>query len=314
MTGLLKIRENFRKTYVSYGTYIDPILHFIVIFTSLSILNANIGAMELLENPIVVIILSIVGAFLPLKYIVMLLLVAIVAHASAMYIEIGALVFALILVMYLLFLRFTPKDSIILLLIPLLFFIKIPYVVPLTVGIVCTPASIVSVSFGVILFFLLNYISGNMSEIMSVSSDGVTMMTKLATEVFSSRELYLTIVAFALVILVVYFIKKMSIDYSWTIAIIVGAILCVIIMLIGAMMFDMSEIVSVESIIIGNIVSLIIAYLIKYMIHSVDYSRTEFTQFEDDDFYYYVKAVPKLKVTKSHVSVKRINARKVKKK
>ncbi len=33
-------------------------------------------------------------------------------------------------------------------------------------------------------------------------------------------------------------------------------------------------------------------------------------QFEDDEYYYYVKAVPKLTVTRPDVKVKRINTRK----
>ena len=42
--------------------------------------------------------------------------------------------------------------------------------------------------------------------------------------------------------------------------------------------------------------------------------RSEKTQFEDDDYYYYVKAVPKIKVTTPEVSIKRINAQKATKK
>lgn len=48
------------------------------------------------------------------------------------------------------------------------------------------------------------------------------------------------------------------------------------------------------------------------MILAVDYSGTEYIQFEDDDYYYYVKAIPKIKVTASDVQVKRINVKKMK--
>ena len=36
----------------------------------------------------------------------------------------------------------------------------------------------------------------------------------------------------------------------------------------------------------------------------MDYTRTEKVQFEDDDYYYYVKAVPKIKVTVSDTKPK----------
>lgn len=315
MNNLLMIREQLKKIYGMYGTYIKPAIHFIVMLVSIIIINANAGAMALLKNPAVVVIISLIGAFLPVKFKTILLSLIIVAHMSAIAVEIGAMIFLIMLIMYLLFFRFTPKDSVILILIPLLFFIKIPYVVPLTVGMASTPFSIISVSFGVIIFYILNYISTNLDAIMAAAStDGMGQMTKIAGQVFTSKELYLIIIAFALVVAVVYFVKRLSIDYSWIIAVVSGGVLCIIIMLIGELIFDMGEVVSVVSIIIGGIISIVLALGIRFFIHSVDYSRTEYTQFEDDDFYYYVKAVPKIKVSSPEVNVKRINARKVRKK
>ena len=41
----------------------------------------------------------------------------------------------------------------------------------------------------------------------------------------------------------------------------------------------------------------------------MDYSRTEIVQFEDDEYYYYVKAVPKVHVAVPEKTVKKINVR-----
>ena len=167
MTKLLMIREQMRKIYAAYGIYIKPIFHFAVILLSMIIINGNIGVMGLLKNPAVVVVISLLGAFLSMRLITVLLALVIVAHMSAISIEIGAMMFLIILVMYLLFFRFTPKDGIVLILVPLLFFIKIPYVVPIVVGMVCTPFSIISVSFGVLLFFTLNYVGTNLDYLVS---------------------------------------------------------------------------------------------------------------------------------------------------
>lgn len=313
MTKLLMIRERMRKIYGAYGTYIKPILHFAVMLVSMIIINDNIGARGLLKNPAVVAVISLMGAFLSIKLITVLLALVIVAHMSAISIEIGAMVFLIMLIMYMLFFRFTPKDGIVLILVPLLFFIRIPYVVPIVVGMVCTPFSVISVSFGVLLFFILNYIGTNLDVITTAAAtDGMGQMTKIAEEIFKSQGLYLTIIAFALVVIVVYFVKRLSVDYSWIIAVISGGVLCIVVMLIGALSFDLKETISVSSIIVGGIISVLLALAIRFFIHSVDYSRTEYTQFEDDDFYYYVKAVPKIKVATPEVNVKRINARRVK--
>ncbi len=315
MTKLLTIREEFKRIYASYNTYIRPIIKAIIALISIIIINSNIGQMSLLKNPVVVIILSLVAAFLPNALLVMMLMAVILAHVSAIAIEMAGFLFIVIFVMYLFFFRFTSKDSVILLLVPLLFFLKIPYIVPLMVGLVLTPVSIISVVFGIIIFFFLNYISSNFDAVVTAAaSDGLGQMSSMANAVFKSKALYLTLIAFILVICVVYVIKRLSIDYSWIVSVLSGGVLCMIIMLIGNLKFDMNEIVSIVSIFVGGIISIIIVMIGQFFVHSVDYSRTEYTQFEDDEYYYYVKAVPKIKVTTAQVNVKRINARKLKRK
>ena len=118
----------------------------------------------------------------------------------------------------------------------------------------------------------------------------------------------LTIVAFAVTIVLVYTIKRMSVNYAWTIAIIAGAIADVMILLIGDLMFDTN--VSIIGIIIGTVISVLIAKVVEFFTFNVDYSRTEKVQFEDDEYYYYVKAVPKITVATPSRTVKRINTSK----
>ena len=47
-----------------------------------------------------------------------------------------------------------------------------------------------------------------------------------------------------------------------------------------------------------------IAFVIQFLFMDLDYDRTERVQFEDDDYYYYVKAVPKKMVAVREVTVK----------
>jgi len=55
------------------------------------------------------------------------------------------------------------------------------------------------------------------------------------------------------------------------------------------------------------IVSAIVAVVYQFFVFSVDYTRTEYTQFEDDDYYYYVKAVPKVSLSAPDVKIQKIN-------
>ena len=57
-----------------------------------------------------------------------------------------------------------------------------------------------------------------------------------------------------------------------------------------------------------SMVSALIVLVIQFFIFNVDYSRTENVQFEDDEYYYYVKAIPKVSVEAPDVNVKRFSS------
>ena len=114
--------------------------------------------------------------------------------------------------------------------------------------------------------------------------------------------------AFAVTLVVVYLIRRMSIDHSWTIAMIAGSLVNIMMLLIGDLMYDTN--VSIIGIMIGGIISFLLAKVLQFFVFSVDYSRTERVQFEDDEYYYYVKAIPKLNVATPAKTVKKINTQK----
>ena len=58
---------------------------------------------------------------------------------------------------------------------------------------------------------------------------------------------------------------------------------------------------------VGIIISFAISFAIQFLFFDLDYSRTEHLQFEDDEYYYYVKAVPKVYVSSSDKQVKHFN-------
>ena len=47
--------------------------------------------------------------------------------------------------------------------------------------------------------------------------------------------------------------------------------------------------------------------VVEFFEFNLDYNRTEIVQFEDDEYYYYVKAVPKNVIMAPEKTVKRIN-------
>ena len=123
------------------------------------------------------------------------------------------------------------------------------------------------------------------------------------------NRLMLAMIAASLVsVIVVYLIRRLFVDYAWIIAIVAGAVAQLAVVFIGDFVFDVS--VPILQLLIGTLVSMAIAGIYNFMIFSVDYTRTEYTQFEDDDYYYYVKAVPKMNIAAPDVKVQKINSTK----
>ena len=79
-----------------------------------------------------------------------------------------------------------------------------------------------------------------------------------------------------------------------------------VILLVGDLLYDTN--MSVLSAIFGSVVAILVGKVIEFFRFCVDYSRTEKVQFEDDEYYYYVKAIPKMTVAAPTKTVKRINA------
>ena len=127
----------------------------------------------------------------------------------------------------------------------------------------------------------------------------------------NNKAMMLAVIASAITIMVVYIIRRATINNAWAVAIITGAIADFVITLVGSIMLNTKS--SIFWIIIGTIISILLAFILQFFLFSVDYSRTEHTQFEDDEYYYYVKAVPKINVTAPEMNVKRINAQRKRK-
>jgi len=131
---------------------------------------------------------------------------------------------------------------------------------------------------------------------------------QIVKNVFGNELMWVMVAAFAAAILVVFILKNLSVDYSWSIAIVAGVITQLAVIFIGDFNFNLP--VSAGSMIFGIVASVVIALIYQFFVFAVDYTRTEYLQYEDDDYYYYVKAVPKLTVSAPDVKVQRIYSRK----
>lgn len=307
MMALLEFREMLRSFYGKCDAVLIPVIKFVVSVTAFWLLNDSIGYMEKLKSPVVWLALSVVCSFLPYGVISFLAGVVLVAHISSVSLEM-ALVLAVILVMAaILYYGFQPGDSYLLLLTPILFHFRIPYVIPLLVGLSGGLAGVIPVSLGVFLYYTIQYVKQNAGVLTNDAAVEITQKyVQIIKSMMNNNLMLVMIAAFAAGILVVYLIRTLSVDYAWHIAIVAGAMVQLMVVFVGDFMFDVS--VPMLEFLFGVIAAMILAAIYNFFVFAVDYSRTEYVQFEDDDYYYYVKAVPKITVSAPDVKVQKINS------
>ena len=306
MTALLELRENLKKIYSRNEAFILPVIKFLLSFIVLSIINGKMGYMTKLDNMAIVLIVSLLGSFLPTGFMAFFAMMFAVLHMYALSIETAAVGLVVFLLLYLLFLRFTAKEALVVVLTPVLCMLKLHYVMPVAMGLIGTPASCVSVGCGVVVYYLLQTVITNAPTINSMGAEEATAKLRLLIDgMLGNKAMLVTIAAIAITVIVVYLIRRMSVDHSWTIAMVAGVMIEVMILLVGDLMYDTN--LSIVSALLGAVVTLIACKIIEFFRFCLDYSRTEKVQFEDDEYYYYVKAVPKMTVAAPTNTVKKIN-------
>ena len=306
MTALLELRENLKKIYSRNEAFILPVIKFLLGVIVLSIINGKMGYMTKLDNMAIVLIVSLLCSFLPTGFMAFFAMMFAVLHMYALSIETAAVGLVVFLLLYLLFLRFTAKEALVVVLTPVLCILKLPYVMPVAMGLIGTPASCVSVGCGVVVYYLLQTVITNAPTINSMGAEEATAKLRLLIDgMLGNKAMLVMIAAFAITVIVVYLIRRMSVDHSWTIAMVAGVMIEVMILLVGDLMYDTN--LSIVSALLGAVVTLIACKIIEFFRFCLDYSRTEKVQFEDDEYYYYVKAVPKMTVAAPTNTVKKIN-------
>ena len=306
MTTLLVAKQILMAIYSKYEVYITPLLKFLLALVTLLMINSRLGYMESIDRLTVVLIVSLMCSFMPMNFIVVAAAVFTILHLYKFNLETALVIGVGFLLMFLLYIRFSPKDTVVIVLLPICFLMKIPYVIPISMGLIGTPASAVSVACGVMVYYMLDYVAQNTTVITSMADEETAAKLKFIIDgLLSNREMVITIAAFGITVVLVYIIRRLSIDFAWTIAMAAGAVVNIMVLLVGDLMFDTN--VALFGVILGTIISFLLVLVLQFFVFNVDYSRTEKVQFEDDEYYYYVKAVPKVTVARAEKKVKQIN-------
>lgn len=307
MLKLLVLREQLRAFYGKNSTVLTALIRFLASLVSMICLNSALGYMKVLKSPAIVLVLALISSVCPFGGICWILALFMLAHIFAVSLELALITAAFLLVVALLYYGFAPGDSWIMILTPLLFALKIPYVAPLLVGLAGALVSVIPLSCGVVVYHLLQYVRMNAGLLTNGDSVDITQKyMQMLNGIIMNRTMLLYIIAFAAAAITVWLIRNQAFNQAWTIAVIAGILVMLLVFFGGVFLYDIS--LSIPSLIAGIAVSGLLAAVYRFFVFHVDYSRTEYTQFEDDEYFYYVKAVPKVTVTAPAPRVRKISS------
>lgn len=304
MTKILELRDRLIRFYSRYETYLFPIVKFAVAISLFCVINKNIGFMASISSFPVALVLSLLCAILPVNAIIWLSSLVVLADLYALSMETAVTALLLFAVVFFLYFRFAPRDGIVAVLTPLCFRFHIPYIMPVGCSLLRGAYSVIAVVCGTIVYYFLGGIEQNAAALMSTEED-VTSASRFdisVGQIFSNREMYLVIAVFVVTSLVVYLVRRMDVDHAWTLAIVSGTLIEISGLFVGYLVLGITG--KTLFLLIGGVVSMLLAFVLRFLFMDLDYDRTERVQFEDDDYYYYVKAVPKKMVAVREVTVK----------
>ena len=307
MEKLLIFKDKIKSIYSKADIWIKHGLVFVLAFLSFFIIGREIGYNSLLSNPLVCIAAAIVCALFPINVTVVMATLFIIAHLLSLSLELSVIAILVILIVYLLYFRLAPKTGFLVILTPLLFCLNIPYAVPIIAALTVGITGIVPTICGIFIYYLVDFAANYSTMLTTLDADNALQnINFIFSNIITNKEMIVIMISFALTIGMVYIIKRLSINYSWIIGIVSGTVVDALIQIITLSVLNVDY--SVLWMILGHVFAILIGFALHLFVFSVDYSATEYLQFEDDDYFYYVKAIPKVSVTNKNVTVKKINS------
>ena len=292
MAGLIAVRDSIRDFLRKYDEVITPVIRFIFALVIFSCVNSLFGYSEFLDRGVIVFLLSVISALVSTPIVVFLAGVVIAVHCFSVSIDVGVLALLLFLIMYCSYMRMFQNTGYVLALVPVLYMLKLPFAAPVLVAIFAGFSGAVPAAFGVVLYYFAQYVKEAQATLTAGTEKDFQGYAYIVNNIVKDKNMLLAIIAFAIVILVTAFIYRLRFDYAWYVAIGVGSVFTILVFMVCGMFVGVNA--NAGSLVLGSLLGGVVSVIVQMCKSVVDYSRKEVVQFEDDDYYYYVKAIPKL--------------------
>ena len=303
---MIELRDRLKAFAGVYGIYILGVVKAVAAFVIFNCINHELGYMERINSVTLVLVLSLVSSLLPVDFISLAAALLVLLHLYALSPAVAVVGACLFVVMYLIYFRFTPGRGYFAVLTPVAYIWNVPCVMPFVAGYLDkSPTSGIPVMCGTVIFYFLKGVKDNSVNLSAVDEKDslVSKMSDTVSQFTGNRELMTMACVMLVATVAVWFIRRLKVDYAWYIAFAVGATIELVGMILGNIRFSLG--ISFIGMLLQIVLSAAVSFVLMFFFFNLDYERTERVQFEDDEYYYYVKAVPKVSVARGQKKVKK---------
>ena len=303
MSFFMQFREIVRRFISKYEVAVLRTFRGIVALLCMVILNINFNYAEILQHKWITLALAVLCAFVPTSaytlVIALYLFVELLSlSTSVAFVEIG-----LVLISFLLCYIYRGSQYYNLVGTPAGYFIHIPYAMPMISALYGKAGEVVTILCGGVFTYYLKSVKEHATQF-SDSKDALPVSELLMDGMVSNVMFYVFMLAMIVMFLVVYLIRISNISYGWVVAVVAGVATEFIILLSGYLIQGRTS--QIPWLIGGNLITLAIGLFVSYFMFDLDYARAEKVRFEDDEYFYYVTAVPKVRLEEETKEVKKI--------
>lgn len=309
MMTLLLLKSRIKTFYEKHYRIVRSVLKVLLVFISLLLVTGNMDYSNILKQYWMMVLLALICGFMPdiVSAAVMFLVVGWEIYSAVP--VMGIFVLLIILMYFLLLGRMERGQPYVMLAIPLLSMTGLEYVVPVVVALFVSPAMIPAMFMGIVLQFTMlgvkEYVTVSAEMANTANLDTVLVPFQYIVDYLGhNRVLAVALLAFGVTFASVYLIRRASYKHGSQIAILVGTLMLLAVELFGNIILDL-DINPLRST-VQALAAMIIAYIVQFFRITLDYHGTRKLQFEDDEYYYYVTAIPKYKVAVVDKTVTRI--------
>ena len=303
MNAFIRLRDDVRRFVLSREMLFLKIWSALVAFVGLMCIRANFGHNKHVSQLWASIIIAIICAFFPIQGVSIVLTIVLLIDLVSLSPMVAVVALGMVVVGYLVCAYFRSKVTSNMVTVPICYSFGAPYVMSLGAGLMSNINELTAVVCGSVIAFYLHVIKDNTTAIVDETSD-VSVFALIQEQMLQNRMFWFFITAMVAMFLVVYMLRQSSINMSWMIANAAGVAVEFIIMLAGYLLTSQKG--EIPGLILGNIIVFAVGFILNYFVLDLDYSRIEKVQFEDDDYYYYVTAVPKIRIAEEEKEVKKI--------